>query len=113
MKISLTLFLLLSFISCEQIIDNYFENKERENYTSPYIGTWVGTYSGNENGIIKIVVNKSGRCDVTLSEYNGLIKETFYGTVTDYGAFNSTYSLKTGFKLYGNFVLRDNNGSGT
>ena len=48
------------FISCEQVIDNYWENKERENYTSPYIGIWIGTYSGNENGIIKIEVLKSG-----------------------------------------------------
>ena len=58
------------FISCEQVIDNYWENKERENYTSPYIGIWIGTYSGNENGIIKIEVLKSGTCNVTLSDFN-------------------------------------------
>ena len=101
------------FISCEQVIDNYWENKERENYTSPYIGIWIGTYAGNEIGIIKIEVLKSGTCNVTLSDFNYNIKEIFYGNVNDYGAFNSVFSQKTGFKLFGNLVLKDNSGSGT
>lgn len=103
----------LTFVSCEQLLDNYWENKKRENYTSSYLGIWGGTYGGNESGIIKIEVKKSGSCEVTLSDFNNMIKENFYGNVNDDGVFSGVYSQKTGFKLYGNLILRNNSGSGT
>lgn len=70
------------------------------------MGTWIGSYTGSESGIIKIEVKKSGSCDVILRDYNYQTRETFYGAVTDYGAIYSAFSQKTGFKLYGNFVLK-------
>lgn len=47
-KLFYGVFLLMSLFSCERMIDNYWKEQERKNYTSPYMGTWTGTYTGKE-----------------------------------------------------------------
>lgn len=54
--------IILSFtlISCSQIVDNYLEERDRDRYTSPFMGKWVGTYNGDESGNLTIEIAKSG-----------------------------------------------------
>ena len=54
------IFLLMILFSCERMIDNYWKEQERKNYTSPYMGTWTGTYTGDERGTFTLEVSKSG-----------------------------------------------------
>lgn len=52
MKLRLFAFVILCFAltSCQQIIDNYWDRKEEENFTSSYMGVYKGNYSGDETG---------------------------------------------------------------
>jgi len=59
-KLFYNIFLLMSLFSCERIMDNYWKEQERKNYTSPYMGTWTGTYTGDERGTFTLEVSKSG-----------------------------------------------------
>jgi len=104
-KITLTLALLLTFTSCDQISDNYWEKKEQENHTSPFMGKWVGTYSGAQVGTLTIEISKSGniigslgRTEVDLASY-----------VYDDGTLQPVMSNTLSFTLYGN--LKDKKGT--
>lgn len=52
----LSLIALLSLVSCDRIIDNYWENREKENYVSPFRGVYTGTYSASDQGALCIEV---------------------------------------------------------
>lgn len=60
MRFFSVIIILLTIISCEQIIDSYIKEKARERYTSPFMGTWFGKYTGDESGSFSITVAKSG-----------------------------------------------------
>ena len=110
----LTIFLGLTLNSCDRISENYRKEKELENYTSPYKGLWKGNYSGYENGTLKVEVFKAGNVEIVRTLDNSQYSETFYGTITEYGAFNSTTSQSSGFTLLGNLISQNNsNCSGT
>jgi len=98
----LILFAATSLFSCQEILDNQRERDEQENYTSPYKGTWIGNYTGQENGTLTLIVAKNGYTEVIkTSQFSD--SETFYsGMITDYGALQSVSSQASGFVLYGN-----------
>ena len=50
--------LMMLFISCSRISDEYYKDKAIENYTSPYKGKWVGNYTGDESGALTIEISK-------------------------------------------------------
>jgi len=66
---NIRLFLLLFLISgvlfsCEDILENKRLKEEQDNQTSPYMGRWVGTYTGSENGNLVLDIKKSGSVEV-------------------------------------------------
>lgn len=104
-KTILFLTLLLSITSCDRILDNYWKEKEQENYTSPFMGRWIGTYNGAQAGTLSIEVSKSGniigslgRTEVDLASY-----------VYDNGTLQPVMSNSLTFTLYGN--LNDKKGT--
>lgn len=106
----LLLILLLSVLSCaeatDEIINNIHQNNAQENYTSPFIGKWVGTYSGDAiSGTLILNVSKSGSIEVTRAE-NGAVGEVYYTSLQGpSGALNPAPSPK-GFILYGSLQTK-------
>lgn len=108
MKLKTILSLLIlscTFTSCEQILDNYWEKKEQENHTSPFMGRWAGTYYGTEAGTLVIEVSKSGNITGTL----GMTEVDLASYVYDDGTLQPVLSNTLTFTLYGN--LRDKKGT--
>ncbi len=97
----LILFTLFTLCSCQQIIDNYWERKEEENYTSPFKGKYIGSYNGDEIGTLVLEVDKKGYVTVTRNTVIG-VNETFVsGVIQDIGALQAVKS-QSGFTLLGN-----------
>lgn len=89
-----------SLISCQRIIDSYWEQKRaenaEENYTSPWRGSWGITYTGSMNGTMVMKVYKNGFVKVNNDDY-------FTGYAGHaHGEISSVKSSQTGFKFYGN-----------
>ena len=103
-KIILFISILIVLNSCQQIIDNYLENQQQENYTNPYKGKYIGTISGNLNGGITFEVVKSG--SVTITRTIDGKSETFYASVNHYGAFQEVMGSVDVMKLYGNLETK-------
>ncbi len=105
MKHTLSFLLLLSccatLISCEGLLDTYFDRKEEQNYVSTYQGVYKGTYSGDEAGSLIIEISKNGAA--TISRTNASFTETadYSGRVWDDGSLQSVV-FQSGFRLYGN-----------
>lgn len=71
----------LSLLSCgetsEMVNDGHQNNVQENNYTSPYMGEWVGTYSGDAvSGTLILKVSKSGSVEVTRTG-NGTMREVY------------------------------------
>jgi hypothetical protein len=79
---SVLILILFSVLSCNRILDNYFEKEAQQNYTSPYMGKWVGTYNGEESGTLSITVAKSG----SILGIYGQEAKTFISNVFDDGS---------------------------
>jgi len=94
-----------TFISCDQITDNYYEHQAQENHTSPFMGKWVGNYSGNEGGPLTISVSKGGTITGTYGQNN----EGMASYVYDDGTLQPVISDSYTFILYGN--LKDKKGT--
>ncbi|WP_313003919.1 hypothetical protein [Chryseobacterium gleum] len=101
---NIRLFLLLFLISgvlfsCEDILENKRLKEEQDNQTSPYMGRWVGTYTGSENGNLVLDIKKSGSVEVirTINNTQDVYYTNLYG-----GAIYNTASPNSGFVLYGN-----------
>ncbi|QGN21432.1 hypothetical protein [Elizabethkingia anophelis] len=118
-KIIFTVFSLFMFVSCDQIIDFYNERSKDEvakKYTSPYMGVYVGSFSGRMSGDLVLSVSKDGYVRGTRTSMN--ITDDFLGGVGDAGALQSVISTQTGFTLYGNLssmsgTWKQDNWSGT
>ncbi|QFG54093.1 hypothetical protein [Chryseobacterium sp.] len=106
MKLRLFAFVILCFAltSCQQIIDNYWDRKEEENFTSSYMGIYKGNYSGDETGTLTIEVSDKGY--VTLTKVSPTGSETHTsGIAREDGALQSV-ALPSGFTLYGNLITK-------
>ncbi len=91
------LILSCTFISCDRISDNYWDQKDQENYTSRYMGKWVGSYTGQGNGNLIISVSKSGNITGTYGPNNDMV----LGFVMDDGALTPVVSDTPIFTMYG------------
>ncbi|KUG10980.1 hypothetical protein BEI02_18610 [Elizabethkingia sp. HvH-WGS333] len=96
-KIIFTAFSLFMFLSC----DSMREREAIKNYTSPYMGTYVGELSGNVTGALIINIKKSGSVEVTKT-FSGNSETFLQGIVFEGGALEKVSSPNTGFTLYGN-----------
>lgn len=103
MKIKFCFFALalLSLASCEQVLDNYWDRKEEENYVSPFKGIYKGNYTGDEVGTLTIEVAKNGYISVIKISQFSTEDSFFSGMVRDDGALQSV-TLQSGFTLLGN-----------
>lgn len=97
----LALVLLLGFTSCSHIIDEIDRDREEENYTTPYMGKWQGSYTGDENGTLTMNVGKSGSVEVIRT--SGSFQETFYTALAGggSGAISTNSGSSSGFVIYG------------
>lgn len=92
------LFSLLSVFSCQHVLDEIERDKNEENYVSPYMGKWSGTYSGDQSGTLILNVSKSGTIEGTKISQGH--QETFYSGLI--GSSISSTTSNSGFTLYGN-----------
>ncbi len=100
MKIFFLFFTIFSLSSCAEFWRDQEKRIAEENYISPYMGIWNGTYSGDENGTLSLNVKKDGRIEVTRKHYDS--NDIFYTTIYEGGSIYNSPSLNSGFTLYGN-----------
>lgn len=81
------------------VLDEIERDKNEENYTSPYMGKWSGSYSGDQSGTLILNVTKSGSIEGTKVSQGH--QETFYSGLIG-SSINSTSTSYSGFILYGN-----------
>ncbi len=93
-----------SLISCQQIMDNYWDRKADGNYTSSYMGVYKGNYSGDENGTLTLEVSEKGYVSLTKVSPTGTESHTG-GIAREDGALQSV-ALPSGFTLYGNLITK-------
>lgn len=93
---------LLLLSSCRETEDH----NPDENYVSPYMGKWVGTYSGELNGTLILNVSKSGSMEVTRTVNNN-VEEVYSASLqpNESGVINSSVSPK-GFVLTGSLKTK-------
>ena len=102
------LFALFSLFSCQQILDNYWERKEEENYSSPYKGVYIGNYSGSDQGTLRIEISAKDFVEVQRVSTLNAVSETFEGGMIG-ASFNKLQSRTSGFTIYGNVIYNPQN----
>ena len=100
-KLFYSIFLLMILFSCERMIDNYWKEQERKNYTSPYMGTWTGTYTGDERGTFTLEVGKSGYMKRVTRTSGTFYEEQSMGCVLHDGTLQQVYSGDSKFMIQG------------
>ena len=90
---------LVSLQSCEDVIDQIYENKQEQNYVSPYQGNYTGTYTGDVSGNLIINVSEKGTIEITRNTLNA--SETYLTGFIN-ASFNTTNKAASGFMLIGN-----------
>lgn len=93
--------LFITLVSCEQILEERRYQNAQENYTSPYMGKWIGNYSGEGNGTLVLNVKKSGSIEVIRTDSQNQ-QESYFTNVFEGGSLYGNSSLNSGFTLYGN-----------
>lgn len=81
------------------MIDQIYENKEEQNYLSPYRGNYSGNYTGDLNGNITVKVSDKGSVEVIRTTVNS---QESYMTGLVNSSFNSVNKAPSGFILLGN-----------
>jgi hypothetical protein len=101
MKCKIFLFVLIMNIlaACEQVLDDVRLKEEQAAQTSVYMGRWVGSYTGGENGTLILDVKKSGSVEV-IRVING-VEDRYYTTIFSGASLQVTSSPNSGFTLYG------------
>ena len=97
------LLIILSFTSCEQLADNYWDRKAEENYVSPYKGVYVGAYSGSDQGTLRIEISAKNYVQVKRVSTTNSFSETFEGGLIG-PSFNKVQSRVSGFTVLGNIL---------
>ena len=102
MKRILAVFTVISLVilqSCEDVVDQIYENKQEQNAISPYRGNYTGTYSGDVSGNLIINVSEKGTIEITRNTLNS---SESYLTGFINASFNTTNRAPSGFMLIGN-----------
>lgn len=104
---------LLTLSSCQQIMDDYWDRKSEESYVSPYKGVYIGTYSGSDQGNLRIEVSSKDFVEVTRTSNSPSFNDAFSGGLIG-PSFNQVYSRTSGFTMFGNLLMGSQNSfSGT
>ena len=102
MKRILAVFTVISLVilqSCEDVVDQIYENKQEQNTVSPYRGNYTGTYTGDVSGNLIINVSEKGTIEITRNTLNS---SESYLTGFINASFNTTNRAPSGFMLIGN-----------
>lgn len=97
-KATLIFVVLIGLQSCEGVIDRIYENSTEQNSFSQYQGKYIGTYTGDNNGSLVIIVSEKGSVEITRTSLNS--SET-YATGLVNAAFNTNNKASSGFYLIG------------
>ncbi|MCW3162798.1 hypothetical protein [Chryseobacterium oryctis] len=91
--------ILISLISCVQ-------NREEDNYVTPYKGTWTGNYSGDQIGTLIMKVSEKGTVEVKRTSME--FQETFYTSLLGggSGALSTMTPSASGFIVYGSLETK-------
>ncbi|SFI40070.1 hypothetical protein [Halpernia frigidisoli] len=111
LKTPLLLIIILSLLSCQQIANNYYENHKNDSYISPYKGSYVGSFSGDDNGNLKVEISSKDGVTITkhsnVSNTDDIFIDTLNGSLL-----SGTASPNSGFRLLGNLVSQNTTFSG-
>lgn len=102
LKRILAVFTVISLVilqSCEDVVDQIYENKQEQNAVSPYRGNYTGTYTGDVSGNLIINVSEKGTIEITRNTLNS---SESYLTGFINASFNTTNRAPSGFMLIGN-----------
>ncbi|WP_265429095.1 hypothetical protein [Chryseobacterium sp. YIM B08800] len=102
LKRILAVFTIISFVilqSCEDVVDQIYENKQEQNTVSPYQGNYTGTYTGDVSRNLIINVSEKGTIEITRNTLNS---SESYLTGFINASFNTTNRAPSGFILIGN-----------
>lgn len=91
----------LTFSSCQEVMDNYWERQEENSYLSPYKGIYVGTYTGSDQGTLRIEISDKNLVYVTRVSTVNAYTENFEGGMIG-PSFNRVISRTSGFTILGN-----------
>ncbi|SEH32664.1 hypothetical protein [Chryseobacterium culicis] len=101
-KLFLLLFTAFLFIGCSSDDDTIYD----------YVGTWSGSYEGNDKGVWNLVVDESGKVvgtmhsDVNNENYN------ISGNLSETGDLNATVGLPSKGEFKGTLSSVDKKGNG-
>lgn len=101
----------ICLISCQQITDNYWEKQDYKNYVSPYRGTYMGSYSGDDNGSLIIEISKHDNVSITKHSNIRNADDVFIDALNG-SVFNGNASPNSGFRLLGNLTSQTKTFSG-
>jgi hypothetical protein len=111
LKKYLLLFSILTIVSCQQIVDSYYENHKNDSYVSPYQGTYLGSFSGDDNGTLKVEI--SAKDNVTITKHSNISNaDDVFDDVLNGSTFGGNASPNSGFRLLGNLVSQTKTFSG-
>lgn len=111
LKFYFFLFVLFTFTSCGQIMENYWDRKAEESYISPYKGNYAGTYKGTSQGSLHIEITAKDVVMIKRIANQSGFAEEFYGTLNG-ASFYGTKSQSSGFSIQGNLNSTTNSFSG-
>ena len=112
LRISLLLIVILSLVSCQQIVDTYYENHQNDNYVSPYKGTYLGSFSGDDNGTLKIEISAKDGVNITKHSNISNADDIFTSSLNG-SHLSGNASPNSGFRLVGDLVSQTKTFSGT
>ncbi|WP_435524616.1 hypothetical protein [Chryseobacterium indoltheticum] len=95
----LVLISLVTLQSCEEVVDEIYQNKQEQNAVSPYRGNYTGTYTGDVSGNLIINVSEKGTIEIIRNTLNS---SESYITGFINASFNTTNRAPSGFMLIGN-----------
>lgn len=106
MKKLLFLFSLL-FISCDDrsLEEKIYEENVKQ-YVSPYQGTWICHYTGDETGVFTLEIDKKGYVTRITRTSQNFYEEGIGGLVSSQGGLSQTYSGNSKFAIYGSVFLK-------
>lgn len=105
MKLLIGILMLLSLVSCDEILDQQRERKQKENYVTPYKGKYIGTINGDFTGNLTVDISKGGTMEVK-REIGGQQVTTYQSLQGGGSGAISSPTSYTEFTLIGNFETK-------
>ena len=105
MKLLIGILMLLSLVSCSEILDRQREREQQENYVTPYKGKYIGTINGDMSGNLTLDISKGGTMEVK-RETGGQQVMTYQSLLGGGSGVISSPTSFTEFTLIGSFETK-------